>query len=434
MGNARTMATTGGDPFDVESETVEPVEIEEPAQQQATDAHGNLETKVESTTASTENTDAHMQDLLSKYFKFLPKDQAEPMANTTTSLREQWNIADRLSMIVMNLSDQNGLTDEQIKSQEKNMDRKLKVYDTLKKVGINLYQVDSWWFMRQLTQTRDALQHNLDQFNEELKGVRTKGNHSELYARILESLPDTIKTDKQYRPLVDRLKANSESSPQGGLRDQFRTYKQQARELSEVDDGLEASIVMYNGSIDETSEKIKELATQLAANHMDAELMKQKQALVDLYNGYEKERYALMDAREEISDQLSQARENYRFAELQMNMREVALLRSRKTSERLHHAIKQLEHYRQSKKDVVLVSGHLILVEQAEEYRRKADLISAIGGDVARGQYDRMKEPESTEGYTKQTSQWGTIKNDLLAKRQEENALFKKELAKELYH
>jgi hypothetical protein len=361
----------------------------------------------------------------------------ERIAEAGTDLKKQWQVADELSLLVLHKADFTQMSQPEIEKHKRSMQRRIKVYNTLKYIGINGFNIEKGSFLRRLKKQRDRLQQRNDVFTRELKGLSSRNENGELYSRILGNMPEYITSDPRYSSVMGFLQTHArDTTVSGGLRAQYRELGKQARFLSDIDDILEATVVKYDGKLEQKAVEIKDLEGQLADHPGDKRLMRRRSKAVAMYNTYEGERDRYVDMREEVFDQLTQIKTDYELVEQQVNLREVAIMRTKKALGRMNSVIKHVENHIQNKSQMMFIGGHLMEVQDAYGDMDVAEMMSTQGDAIAHSQYRALMEQDdhrTDNPATKSNGEWRNIAESMRVRKREEMESFKQKVRHDLY-
>ncbi|NQU98657.1 hypothetical protein HQ533_04270 [Candidatus Woesearchaeota archaeon] len=371
------------------------------------------------------------------YNRFLPG-VTEQLKERTDDLKSRWDAADQMSLLLFRPFDLNKLPSDQQKAYKEKIARKIKIYDAIKKTGINLYGIERTLFLRKARKVRDNLGSNLESYMKELKGKAYLNVSADLYANLLSNLPEHIKSEDRYSNLVKWLTDNAGVPKNGGgLKTELRDLGQQARYLTDIDDLLEATITSYDIKMESTSNEIKDLDKQLAKDPGDSKIMEERAKKTALYNQYEIERDNYFDSREDVFNQLMDIKANYVSTEQRMGVKEVSALKTRKVLRRLESAVKHYELYGDTRKEMTTVVQNLKQVEKGYDYADVLEVAAQQGDSIATQQYEnimeRDKKRENESIPTNGGRDWKSLANNIRSQQREEMEDFKKKIKSSMY-
>ncbi|MFT4303801.1 MAG: hypothetical protein ACMXYG_04490 [Candidatus Woesearchaeota archaeon] len=398
---------------------------------QSGSTHQQIERTLEEQVGSTKIDEAHIaEQKLQEFMSRFNDEKNRGILNKAESLKDQLNRVEQLNMVLLTAPDTSKMTEDEKQRYDKRLDRKIKVYDTLQKIGINPYRIEVRRHIRMAKRERDRLQTNLDSFLMDLKGVSTRKSNNEFYSKILKDLPEHIREDAQYSGLMDYLKTRSGSSANGngGLKGQLRDLKQQASYFADIDDILEDTIAKYNVKISEINSEVHDLTKQISENPSDQTLLQERTKKTALKMVYESERDNYLDTREEVFDKLSEIRWDFNYVGEQVSLLDAMTVSTRKSLRTLNNGIQRFEKSIQGKEKTLVYGEHL---EMARLAMSKGERL-LIGSDYnMQHVYEKMKDIEIQQTYDPNSSRvmsggkFGEIVNEIRAKEAEEMASFK---------
>jgi len=360
----------------------------------------------------------------------------QQLKGAENNLKKQWNISDRLSNMVLHPKDTSKMSEKEKKEYKENLNLKLKIYDTLKLTRIiNPYELEARWFVRKMKKQRGNLQNTYDSYNQELKGITKKTQDAGLYTKMFDVVPESFKQNPEYTNLLDLMKENGCMNNTGGLRTQKRELSEKGRSLSDYDDLVEVFISQIGKNLDQARADLEKVDAEMAKNPGNIAFMQEKTAKTAFYNKLESDLEYVQDHKEDISDNLMKVGTELQIVRRKAAKRAAVLLETKECINQLDAAISQVEDYISSGKDVVIMSDHLLNIDDAYNLVGRAGLIGAFGDKVAGMQLDALSK-RGKEGVSltdKSTNDWTGRENSIRAQQRERVAAYKAQLKPTLY-
>ena len=389
----------------------------------------NLEDNVDSAEVPKDTEEIEAEQRLQEFFKeFMPYSLDSTARKEGANLMDKLKAADEISLFLFHPVDLTKMGKEERKQHQEKLGRKIKFYNALRKVGINLYRWEAGRFLRRSRKIQGQLQEQVDTFCGQLRGVGATSEDSSLYHKILENVPEHLKGDQKYAGLMNHLRQKTGVGTNGhGLKAQLREYGQQSVFLADLDDLIQGTITSYDEKLDTLQRDTRGLNEQLAKDPRNKKLMQERAKKNMLVNTYEEERDKYTDGREEVVRKLEEVQYSYGQVERQVDLREVAILKSRKSLSRLGSSIRLVGQFIKDKQDMLVFGDHLVTLDQACSLAEGAEFTGSVYGMMAADIYTDMMERESSAGQEPYIPDDGLrqVKNALKAKRDEEIESFK---------
>jgi len=369
--------------------------------------------------------DRKLQEFFNEY---MPEKAQQRVFDAGSNLEEMAKATEEMGLVLLNPVDINNMTQGEKEKFRGRLEFKTKLYNVVKTVGINLYQVETKSFLKKMKKARDSLEKNLISYQEQLKGVGYNGKsndvNSMLYSQVFENMPEEVKKNPKYSSIIDHINHNQHSSNgKSGLKNQLRDLKKRGRFYLEIDDALVETIAQYKKNLREISEDIKQTNIKLTKSPGDESLMRLRQRKSAKYDDSEDEIAKYSDVREEISEMLEDIRFEYNLAKSDKNMKEVAVQKTKNTLKHLNQTIRETEKYIQGNDDMIGIYGNLMLVSQAEELVNTGIVFAGGMSTVVDKVYGEMVKKELEQGPNismgKPNSEWESLADSYKNKREE---------------
>ncbi|MFH1307729.1 MAG: hypothetical protein ABIH72_02665 [archaeon] len=370
------------------------------------------------------------------YAKYFPN-KNNGQQSEAPDLLEQLAIADRMALFLFSPPKLESMGKEEQEAYASKIARKTSVYDFSKHFGVNLYNWEAGRFLKKITKQKDKLESQLDTFLSELRGGTRKASNGELYAEVLKDIPDYMKQDSKYQALVGYINERATGSRNGkGLRDGLREVEEGAIWLADFDDFLYGAMTKLDGIVEQATTNIKGINEKLAVSPQDKALMQQRAQQNALLMKYKADREKFAYVRDDIANRLDVSEYEIDSIQDRVSVREVAVAKSRRSLARLNAAINRIENYRQSKQDMVVVTDHVMTVEQAHEYIGQAEGVGIIFSGFAKRAYRNLAKQEADLGdapYAASNRELQGMVDSMKTERDERVESLKARLRKQVY-
>ena len=319
------------------------------------------------------------------------------------------NLVDRVQHLTLRLlkpTDIESMTDKQRERYEKQMARKVRVYDFLKNyTGVNLYQISAKRKLNEAKTLKGKLESNLRTFEQDLRGSEYRTDMDKFNQNLKENLPQYIREDKQFTDFMNELENGGKTSRnRQGLKAMYQEVGEKGRALTDFDDLLNVWVSDYQKKIDDIQEEISGINENLSEDVGNKDLIQKRMNLNSQYNLYQREKDKLLDKQKHTVQELSVLGMKYKGIEAQIALKESTINTTRKTIQRLNVGIEQFENYIQTEKDFVVIGGHMTEVDYA---RGVADIINAGSAVAGYATYELIKEMANDIGRNDDVSAFG---------------------------
>jgi len=371
------------------------------------------------------------------YAKYMPGVDVNGLNKKEMKIQDIVREVDHLGLRLLEVKDVSEMSPVDRRKFEDRIAKTIQFYDALKKyTKLNVYSFRAGKFLGKANKIRVKLEDNLEVFQRELNGNSYQNDFSAFHDKILTTLPEYITADPKFSSAVSYLNQRSgKGEEETGLKALHRDLAQKARVQRDLDDLLGASISEYSRKLEELREGIGSINQELGANPGSKELVQERMEKNALYSTYVAEKDKLEDTQDRILDELLEIQAEYDLSRNQIDLREATMISTKETLRDLKAGIKQYETFVKSKKDVVVIGGHMMDVSYA---RGISDLIN-VGGFVAgqasaellRRMTDEIREGTSIRGVGGE--EIAGIKNDMQEYKRAKAESFKRQLDDKLY-
>ncbi len=415
---------------------------QEPKQTQNIDNDSSLEDEVEVSMSDIEDeaednvARKKVKKLLNKYMPDLDPKKTEETEEDIGSIMEE---ADHLTLRFLNFKDITDMEQEERGKYEKAIVNRIKIFDKIKKFSfglINPYQIQLSSRVKKAKSVKSKLGRSVRTLEDELNGKGYSSKGSRFYQELYDNLPQYIKEDQRLTTVMDDISKNIKSqNGKGGLKTLYRDLGEKGRIFKDVDDLTSSDIADYDAKIDQTKGKIDSINEN--KNKGSKKLIKKRMDLNSKYSDYLNERDKLYNFQDRVVDEMLGIKAEYDLTSQQIQLREATINGTKETLRDLNAGIKTLENFVKTKKDTVLIGGHMMDVQYAQKIAYQINVAGIPAGQAATHILKKMTE-KMQQGVGGAVSEMGrkTIKsvNDKMKTFKRERVEdFKKELETAFY-
>ena len=325
----------------------------------------------------------------------MSEDEVDRMEQGQMKIDELVASADKVTLRLISSQDYEKLTPEQQQTYKRKLDRKIKVYDTIRRfTGLNLYNTEINVALKKAKKVRTMLESDLSIYEKELNGRTFRGNRSQnhFYDDLLKKLPDSVKNDPQLEDLMDYIGNNANTSAgKKGLKGVKLELAKKVRIQGDIDDLLQAQVAEYAGKLKQIKDEIDGLNKQLAADPQNKAYVEARMEKNALFNSYIEEKTKLEEAQDRVLDQFLEAKGDYDMACKDIDLKEATVYRTKDTLRSLDRGIKTLEKHSRGRSEIVRVGQTMMLVNDAQKIGKTIGLASGLGEMVTIGALEQTK-------------------------------------------
>jgi hypothetical protein len=322
-----------------------------------------------------------LKELITKY---MPSDSYNKMEKGEMNIKEYVEEINHISTRVINSKDIENMSESDRLKFENRVAKKIKLYDSIKKyTGIDCYSIENSRMLKKAKKIESVISTNLADLNKELTGRAPSYDFADLHQKILDSIPEHVREDKNYSSIIDYLSKGAKSkNRQTGVKGVLRELGEKQRTLRDLDDMLGASIAEYQQTMSTIKEDITKLNQELGKEPGNKTLVQERMNKNTMFNTYIAEKEKLEETQDRVLDDMLDAHSDYELLKADIDFKEAAIHSTRNNLRYLKSGIKLLESTIKTKGETVRVGNHMMYVQEAREIADKVNLVAPIYGGI----------------------------------------------------